>query len=66
MIVPKAITIPMLLSVPPNPSVKLLMIVVESSPPRKPIAKDATRSVKKGWIFNRVVATIMKTITKTK
>ena len=58
--VPHAITIPMLFSVFPKPVLRLLMIVSVSRPLIEPIINDAARRVKKGCILYRAVAIMIK------
>ncbi len=63
---PQAITMPMLFKVFPKPSERVFNIALVSSPLAKPIARDATISVKKGWILYLAVANIINVIVSTR
>ncbi len=66
MIVPHAITMPILLSVFPNPSVSLASTSVVPRPPRKPMKMAASKSVRKGCSLNFVVPRMMKPMMSTR
>ncbi len=57
---------PMLFKVFPKPSERVFKIALVSSPLAKPIARDATISVKKGWILYLAVANIINVIVSTR
>ena len=64
MIVPKAIIIPILPSVLPNPFIKVFVISASDKPPTKPIRIPAASKLKNGWILNFDEATIINATTK--